>query len=185
MNNLAINCRHAALYTAMAAFLLLLLFLAPTGSASEDQSSSQNLYDDEIWGHCQGTCNNNEDEQPDLRLYRDSTYWASYADFQHRLLSVDYHVRNFGPGTLYRVRFIKSNADQGIKTKTHLPLRLACSLEPGATVEFTVAYKLPPGITTFMTSNYAMAKNSCDRPLFYPSPPGLERSEEPILDDFA
>jgi hypothetical protein len=136
------------------------------GTASGDQ------YSDDTWGQCSGTCNGNMTERPDLRLIRDRVYWASYADFSKGHLSIDYHVRNLGPGTLYRVEIFKAEATKGVKKKTSDLPRLACALPANETAAFTLVYKVPPGVTNFGTTTFAKAKNSCSGELMYPAQPG-------------
>ena len=149
--------------------LTALVLLAWSPVARADKEGPDDIYKppDEPWGHCQGDCSSGEEETPDLRLYKDNSYWASYADYKKQRLTVAYHVKNFGPGTLYKVRFVKSRASNEVKSKTHMPIKLGCCLDVGDTAEFRVIYKVPAGVAGFDTYNYAMAKNSCHRPRFY------------------
>ena len=176
-----LRCPVQALLVVLTA--LLLLAWSPLALADKERPDDIYKPPDEPWGSCQGGCSGNEEEAPDLRLYKDSSYWASYADYNKRRLTVAYHVENHGPGTLYKVRFLKSRASDDVKSKTHMPIKLGCCLAEGESAEFKVIYKVPAGVAGFDTYNFAMAKNSCDRPLFYPSPPALEHGEEHLFDD--
>ncbi len=61
---------------------------------------------------------------PALALSQTRVYWASWADYQSRQLSIDYKITNSGPGAAYSARVTGATATRGVYLTTAMPLGL-------------------------------------------------------------
>jgi len=104
---------------------------------------------------------------PDLSLSLDGTYWASYADYLARSLSVDYSLSNTGAGGAFALQVQSLTASQGVVPLTPTPFSVA-DLAAGDSGTMTVEYQVPPGVASFFAS--ATATCTDDRGFTYQYP---------------
>lgn len=108
-----------------------------------------------------------ESGKPQLALYRNRAYWASYADYTDRKLSVDSTVRNNGSTAAYDVRITGSTATNSATCLTSMPIEL-WQLTPGHSVPFTLTFDVPAGVGNFVAKLTASAQDSCGTIYTYP-----------------
>lgn len=104
---------------------------------------------------------------PDLSLSMGNTYWASYADYLGRSLSVDYTLTNSGAGGAFSLQVLSLSASHGVIPVTATPFSLA-DVAAGATESMTVNYSLPQGVVAFSAT--ATASCADDRGFIYQYP---------------
>lgn len=107
---------------------------------------------------------------PHLGLTALNAYWASYADYESRLLSVTYSISNLGTATAYDVLVTGSLATAGVSLAPTPPVTLG-DLSPGASGMLTLKYVVPSGISRFLTTVMATAQDSSGIIYAYPRPP--------------
>ncbi|MDO8735989.1 MAG: metallophosphoesterase [Thermoleophilia bacterium] len=104
---------------------------------------------------------------PDLTLSLNGTYWASYADYLDRTLSVDYTISNGGAGDAFELQVQSLTATQGVVPLTPTPFSVS-DIAAGTSGAVTVNYQLPVGVAVF----FATATATCtdDRGFTYQYP---------------
>jgi len=112
-------------------------------------------------------------EQPDLRPEMQRAYWASYADYTARLMSLDVDVLNDSTsiaGNAYSVQLVGTTNTQGV-TSVNTPLPVG-HVPAGydAARPSAVKYYVPAGIAYFRTSIYATAEDGAHNSYSYPGP---------------
>lgn len=105
--------------------------------------------------------------RPDLRLYKDSTVWASYGDYLARHVSVNYSIHNLSTWTAYNVTVTGSLASNGAALLTPMSVPLG-NLGGTGTVAVTLQYSVPSGIAGFITNTTGTATNACGTLYTYP-----------------
>lgn len=105
--------------------------------------------------------------QPELTWTCDGTYWASYADFSDRILSVDYSLDNEGPGGALSLGVTGWASSHGTKMTTPLPLSLG-SLNADAGTEVTLRYLVPQGVSSFRTITRLTGTDAYGEEFTYP-----------------
>lgn len=105
-----------------------------------------------------------------LTLSRGAVYWASMADYEAALLSVDFSITNAGPGTANDAAITYVSVGNGVSAVTGLPLALG-SIPQDSSSDFTLVYSVPTGAGSFMTTLYAQAINDDGETQYWPSPP--------------
>jgi hypothetical protein len=85
---------------------------------------------------------------PKMQLALGNAYWASYADYLSRNLTVDYQLTNSGAGDALgiEVQWLSASSGVSVQTATPYPLGTLASLSSTST---TVQYLLPQGLTAF------------------------------------
>lgn len=110
-------------------------------------------------------------EEPALSLSKTGTYWASYADFTARTLSVDFNVNNASAGiagNAYGVQMVgtvNTNGVTGINTPLpvgHVPAGYSSARTS------VVKYNVPVGAAYFSTTVYATAEDGANNSHAYP-----------------
>lgn len=105
--------------------------------------------------------------KPDLRLFKDSTFWNSYADYLADELSVTYSVRNMSSQSAYDLRITSSTGDNGVVGLTGMPVLLG-DLAGGGSVSTTIKYRLAAGVGQFISTTTGTSKNACGTLYTYP-----------------
>ena len=108
--------------------------------------------------------------QPALSLTRGTVYWASVADYNNRILSVDYSIGNAGPDA--KDVTIAGTVNTGGVTSVNTP-SLAGDIAGGGSGAYIVEYYVPVGVVAFSTTVYATAQSGAtiyDYPGPYPGP---------------
>lgn len=98
--------------------------------------------------------------RPLLTRALSGAYWASFADFQARSLSVDYTVANAGSGPALGVQITDAIASGGVTGQT-TTLPYLGDIEAGGSQRATVRYTIPAGVTRFSSLISALAHDSC------------------------
>jgi len=94
---------------------------------------------------------------PAIRLSQNGSYWASFADFLNRDLSVDYSLSNDGGGDAAGMQVVYLAATNGVLPLAGVPFSVV-DLPVGASSQLTLHYQVPIGValfraTTFLTCN--------------------------------
>lgn len=105
--------------------------------------------------------------KPSLSLSRGSVFWASYADYTARHLSISYAIRNAGAIAANNVLITGSQATQGVSLTTPMSLYVG-DLTPGSTTSQTLVYFIPVGVTSFTAKTTASATDACGSTYTYP-----------------
>lgn len=112
-------------------------------------------------------------EKPELKLEKQGAYWASYADFTARALSVDYNVMNDSTsiaGNAYSVQMTGTTNSAGV-TSTNTPLAVGhIPAGYGAARTSVVKYNVPAGVGYFVTTVSATAADGSSNTYSYPTP---------------
>ena len=104
---------------------------------------------------------------PDLTLYRLNVRWASYSDYEKRLLSVDMRVGNTGQGAALNTSVFQVTATNGVTVSTPVPMALG-EVAGQSHVNFTIKYKVPESVTSFRTSVQGKCQDADGVWLYYP-----------------
>ena len=108
--------------------------------------------------------------QPNLGVSVAKVYWATYADYQMGILSVDYTMTNHSTGlSAIGVSIVTVVNTNSVILLTTTPVTVG-DIAAGASAGFTLEYSLPPGVTQFMTSIYASASDPTGTVYYYPGP---------------
>ena len=124
---------------------------------------------------------------PALDLYKENTYWASYADYVARRLDVDYLVGNNGAITAYDVLILSTETGSGASCQAflyppgptnyppgpnqwpHGPCHGALgTLVPGSTLGFTLVYDVPEATGSFSAVIHGSAQDDAGATYSYP-----------------
>ncbi|MDO8737295.1 MAG: hypothetical protein Q7K29_09490, partial [Thermoleophilia bacterium] len=110
------------------------------------------------------------DGEPVLSIGSAEAFWASYADYTARLLSVRYTVNNSGGTSAFSVNLDNSSATNGVITASSLPVS-AGNIAAGASALVTLQYNVPSGVGSFRTTNSASAEDNCGTTFTYGTQP--------------
>src|SRR5659263_606376 len=106
---------------------------------------------------------------PDLwmSLSPGNPYWASYADYQARELSVKYTIANSGSGDAIDFQLLSFGATNLVEPLTATPISLG-TLTAGSATSLKVAYRIPLGVLSFMATARATCTGDCGYVHEYP-----------------
>gem|GEM_PF-1191467 len=110
---------------------------------------------------------------PALSLSKSSVYWASYADYTSRILSVNYSVWNNGDNEAYNAQIVgtvNSNGVTSVNTPKWVERPSGYNIPVGTSGAATIKYHVPAGILAFSTHVYLTADDSCGTTHSYPVP---------------
>lgn len=107
--------------------------------------------------------------KPPLSLSNTASYWASYADYLSRELSVAFSICNSGEGTAFNTAIVGSINTGGVVATSTLPLGLG-DIGGGNCTAVAVKYYVPVGVQNFVTTVYATASDGCNEVYSYPGP---------------
>jgi archaellum component FlaF (FlaF/FlaG flagellin family) len=105
-------------------------------------------------------------ERPHLYLSHES-YWATFADYLVRELSVDLHVSNASAFTAYEVQITGSTNTGGVVLLTETPAMVG-DIAAGADGVTTVRYFVPDGVINFTADVTGSALDECGAEYSYP-----------------
>lgn len=112
-------------------------------------------------------------EQPELNLQKSGVYWADYADYTARTLSVGFNVANGSEsiaGNAYGVQMVGTINTAGV-TAINTPLPVGhVPAGFGAARTSVVKYNVPVGAAYFLTTVYATAEDGAHTSYAYPGP---------------
>jgi len=107
---------------------------------------------------------------PSLNWTKLRVYWASWADYQNRQLSIDYRMGNAGTGIAIASTVQASLCTPStVFTVTALPL-LVGDIQPGTNRTVTLKYFVPTNVGSFMTTTYATCSDDVGRTYWFPGP---------------
>ncbi len=106
-------------------------------------------------------------QEPEITTSMDSAYWATFADYLGRRLSVVYSVENTGSGAATDINVTASHATGGARMQTSLPVSLV-SLSPGNIALTTLVYTVPEGVASFRTTIYIECLDDAGNPHRFP-----------------
>ena len=106
--------------------------------------------------------------KPSLSISKTNVYWNSYADYTARKLSVDYSIGNGGSAAASDVTIVGSSSTAGVSSASALPMS-AGDIAGGGSTAITLAYNVPSGSGSYMTTTYATAQNG-SQVYAYPGP---------------
>ena len=107
---------------------------------------------------------------PRLAWSKQRIYWASWADYQNRQLSIDYRMSNTGTGTALQSTVQASLCSPGsVTVSTSLPLTVG-DLDPGISRTVTLKYFVPTTVGSFTTTTYATCNDDAGRTYWFPGP---------------
>ena len=105
---------------------------------------------------------------PRLTWSMQRIYWASWADYQNRQLSIDYRMSNAGTGIASAATVAASYGNPtSVYVITPLPLTMG-DLNPGISRTVTLKYYVPTSAGRFTTTSYASCKDDAGRTYRYP-----------------
>jgi len=117
---------------------------------------------DEVGSVCSGG-------KPSLSLGLGNVFWASYADYISRYLTVNYKVNNAGASTAYNMQVVGSQATAGVLSLTAMPINLG-NVSGASSAPVTLVYFVPCGVSHFQATVYVTAKDTCGTSYYYPAP---------------
>jgi len=95
------------------------------------------------------------------------TYWASFADYLMRELTVQMMFSNKGTETAYGVTMTGATSTNGVTLSSPMPFNMG-DLVSGASAEFGVRYHIPTGVGSFKTKVTGSAGDVCGTTYTYP-----------------
>lgn len=105
--------------------------------------------------------------EPALSLGLQSVFWASYADYLDRKLSISFAVNNTGSISAYNVELTGTSATSGVTLATPVPVAVG-GIGTGGSGSATLKYNVPAGVTSFTVSVAASAEDQCAEVYTYP-----------------
>lgn len=97
---------------------------------------------------------------PGLDLKATGSYWANYADYGSRFLTVDFTVSNSGAGDAFNLSLYNSWSTNGGALSTVFPVSVG-NLAAGGSSPLTLKYRIPAGVTSYYTSIHATVNDNC------------------------
>lgn len=109
--------------------------------------------------------------KPPLSLGAPVSFWASYADYINRELSVTFSFCNTGATTVVNVTMVGSSSTNGALPVSPMPATVGdIPAGPGSCSPVTVRYAVPSGISRFRSTVFMTADGGCGSVYAYPSP---------------
>ncbi|MDO8616226.1 MAG: hypothetical protein Q7T33_10925, partial [Dehalococcoidia bacterium] len=98
--------------------------------------------------------------KPSLSLSAPGSYWASYADYTARELSVNWSVSNTGANNAVAVAITGSTNTNGVTLSTALPASIG-NINAGSSASTTLKYHVPLTTGSWRTTTSATAADDC------------------------
>lgn len=110
--------------------------------------------------------------QVQLNLAQSGTRWADYDDYVNRILTVEFSVGNQGLQTARSAFVLRSMANMGVESMPSVSS--LGDIPSGESRAMELRYRVPAGVTTFLTRIYLSADDDRGRTYYYPeAPPGF------------
>lgn len=107
---------------------------------------------------------------PNLTWSKQRVYWASWADYQNRQLSIDYRMGNLGTGSAISTAIQASICNPvTVHVVTQLPLAVG-DINPGSNRTVTLKYFVPTTVGSFTTTTYATCSDDIGSTYWFPVP---------------
>lgn len=111
-------------------------------------------------------------EEPHLTLTRQDAFWASYADYVGRELTVGYELGNKGTGPALDVSIAASYQSPGtVLMATPLPFSTG-DIGPGLSAGVSLRYRIPAGVVRFTARTVGKCLDDAGRTHWFPGAPG-------------
>ncbi|MDO8736864.1 MAG: hypothetical protein Q7K29_07245 [Thermoleophilia bacterium] len=107
--------------------------------------------------------------KPGLGISMTSARWASFADYQARLLTVAFSASNPAGPDAQNLTIVGEQTTNGVTAATALPLSLGNIVSTGSAA-FSLQYSVPAGVSYFRTTVYSTAEDACGATFEYPGP---------------
>lgn len=104
---------------------------------------------------------------PDLAYQSVRSYWASYADYRARMLSVDLSIDNGAGGDAIDVSITGTRNNENVTTLTVMPVSVG-AIDAGGSSTTTLQYRVPDGVSKFTTTILATAMDTCGNVYNFP-----------------
>jgi hypothetical protein len=111
-------------------------------------------------------------DPPDLSLALENSYWASYSDYQQRLLTVDMAVDNSGAGEAQAVTLEWTTATSGVRLADQLPMLITDSIDASGQATVSCRFQVPAGIYLFKSAFSLAANDTCGGSHHFPDETG-------------
>lgn len=109
--------------------------------------------------------------QPQMSLNAQTAFWASYADYLNRELSVPYQLINPSAETTnFSVQILATQSTAGVILATEMPVWLG-DIAPGAYGDAVLKYVIPADIGSFKTTIFTSSNDACGAVYNFPGPP--------------
>ncbi|MBE0428654.1 MAG: hypothetical protein IBX61_02130 [Thermoleophilia bacterium] len=105
--------------------------------------------------------------KPALSLSKTNVYWASYADYTDRNLSVDYSIGN--GSALAAAHNVAISGTVNTNGVTMVSASAVGNIAGGGSAPATVVYNVPAGVSSFNTTVQATANDLCNNSYSYPA----------------
>jgi len=107
---------------------------------------------------------------PRLAWTKLRVYWASWADYQNRQLSIDYRMSDMGTGIAIAAMVQASFCNPStVYATTQFPLVVG-DINPGSNRTVTIKYFVPATVGSFTTTTYATCSDDIGRTYWLPGP---------------
>lgn len=108
----------------------------------------------------------NECARPALALSLDNVYWATFADYRNRILTVSYRISNSGR-IAYTTQITGSTASHGVFQVGALPVSVG-DISTSYSKTGAVRYQVTPGVTFFSASLNVSTADACGNSYLFP-----------------
>jgi|GEM_PF-4967033 len=105
--------------------------------------------------------------RPSLTFTNGPVYWASYADYVARDLTVGYEIVNGGSSVAYSTRITGSSSSDGVTLAYGLPV-IDQDVSVGSSIKGSLKYQVPEGVGTFAKVVTSTAEDGCGTVYSYP-----------------
>lgn len=109
---------------------------------------------------------------PRLMLDKGAVYWASYAAYLDRELTVDYIMTSNGSGACNGGAVNNAVATNGVIALGPLPVLLG-AMAPNGVVNYSFVYIVPHGVSNFRATSYAACSGDGGHSFLFPEPPPM------------
>ena len=104
--------------------------------------------------------------KPSLTLKTPITFWASYADYTVRKLSVTWTVGNTGASGAHNVQLISSKPDGKVTLLSKLPASIG-AIAAGSSGSVLLQYKVPVGYRSFHVLTNGSGQDECETATYF------------------
>ena len=107
---------------------------------------------------------------PSLTWSKQRVYWASWADYTNRHLSIDYKMGNTGTSSVLSATVQASICNPGTVYAVTLLPYVVGDINPEASKTVTLKYYVPTNVGSFTTTTYATCSDDAGRTYWFPGP---------------
>lgn len=139
--------------------------------ALEDGLHTVSLTVDDLSGNSASASWQFQTSRPMLGLSSQMSFWATYADYLNRELSVKYRISNSSSDAdAMDLQILDSQATAGVIMASSAPINIG-ELLPGAQGDLIIRYLVPVNVGSFKTTLYASCLDTCGSAYYFPGPP--------------